>query len=269
MAPVQHKYEFKLIRAKEIYFNRLYQRELDNSLITQIFNNFDYHEVNPVKVSYREGSYYAFDGQHTVTALQRKFGDNYLVPCMVYYDIDVWTEEAILFEKINSKKERRPVKTYDLWKSKNNRGDEMVTTIRKIVERHGFILGNMEGNGRSCKIQALEALETVFKEYGENRLEEVLEIIQKAWHGNPKSVKSTMIRGMAYFIWTYENGYKRNWLIEELCKNDPDAVIEGARKLKDQKIKTKNDIAFKIAQIYNGRRNLPKLSALGLDKILK
>ena len=74
---------------------------------------------------------------------------------------------------------------------------------------------------------------------------------------------------MAYFITTYENEYKRNWLIEELCKNDPDTVIEGARKLKDQKIKAKNYIALKIAQIYNSHRNLPKNSTLGLEKILK
>jgi len=269
---VNHPYEFKLIKAKEITFNKLYQREINKALIKHIFNNFDYHEVNPVKVTYHDGAYFAFDGQHTVVALHQKFGDNYLVPCLVYYDVPTWVEEAILFEKINSKKERRPVSTYALWKSKNNRGDEKIVAIRRVVEKNGFALNTTERTGTNiCKINALDALEAVFDQIGEKKLDECLEILQRAWHGNPKSVQSLWLRGMAAFVELYGGTYQKERLIGQLCHKDPADIKDSAKELKKMEppVRTKNDIAFKVAQLYNAAKGIGENKKLDLSKILK
>ena len=267
----QHPYNFQLIKAKEITYNRLYQREMDKALIKHIFNNFDYHEVNPVKVVYHDGAYYAFDGQHTTISLRQKFGDNYLVPCLVYDDVPTWVEEAILFEKINSKKERRPVSTFALWKSKNNRGEDTVTAIRRIVEKNGFALYGSERETSKREIRALDALEAVMKTYGGEKLDEALEIIQRSWHGNEKSIQSKWIRGMTFFVDMYAGEYKKENLINQLCKFDPDKIRKSADELKNQDppVKTKNDIAFKLAQIYNNYHGSSRLAKLELSKILK
>lgn len=266
---IEHPYEFKLIRAQEITFNRLYQREIDKALIKHIFNNFDYHEVNPVKVTFHDSAYYAFDGQHTVVALQQKFGDNYLVPCLIYYDVPTWVEEAILFEKINSKKERRPVSTYALWKSKNNRGDETIVTIRKIVEKNGFILdGNKKGESVG-RIRAYDALESIFNEYGAENFDETLNILQRSWHGNPNSIQSMWLRGMAAFVDIFNGDYRTERLYLQLSSKDPSKIKTEAKELKNQNVKTKNDIAFKVAQIYNATKGLGEPNKLDLSKVLK
>lgn len=260
---VQHPYSFQLIEAKKITFNKLYQRELDNRLLKRIMDNFDYHEVNPAKVVYRNGEYFAFDGQHTVTALQKKFGSNYLVPCLVYEDVPTWVEEAIMFEKINAKKERRPVSTSALWKSRNNRGEEKVVTIRKIVEKNNFALQTSEKTGkRICQIRALESLDYIFDEYNENVLDISLFVMQSAWHGNPKSVKAKMLKGVAFFINMFGANINYKRLISQLAEVDPDDIIKDASALVKNGIRTKNDIAFKMAQLYNGTGN----REIGKDK---
>ena len=269
METPNHPYEFKLIKAKEITYNKLYQRNLDKAMIKRIFTNFDYHEVNPAKVVYHDGLYFAFDGQHTVVALHEKFGDNYLVPCLVYYDVPTWVEEAILFEKINAKKERRAVSTVDLWKSKNNRGEEKVTSIRRIVEKNGFTIAETSRGNIVGQINALDALGAIFVLLGEELFDETLQIIHKAWHGNPTSLQSPILRGMATFVKLYHDSYKVDRLSAVLSQKDPAKIKSEAQELKSQSIRTRNDIAFRIASIYNSQKYLSEQNRLDISKVLK
>lgn len=227
MGVVSHPYEFKLIKAKEITVDRLYQRKIQKSMVKEIVNNFDYHKVNCVKVVYREGQYFAFDGQQTTTALRSKFGDNYMIPCLVYYDVPTWVDEAILFEGTNDKKERKAVGIRDMWNSRLNRGDESATTIRRIVERNKMQLsiGHNAGTG---VIRALEAIDKAYADLGEVKFEEMIDILYRAWAGTPESLTSPMIRGLAMFVKTYYGEYNKDKLVEKLSKPTAlGAIVSG------------------------------------------
>ena len=56
---------FDLIPIRNLVANQDYQRGLSESHITKTIKDFDVYQINPVKVSRRDGMNYVFDGQHT------------------------------------------------------------------------------------------------------------------------------------------------------------------------------------------------------------
>ena len=60
-------YQEMMINSKMLEVPRgSYQRELNINRVRKIAAKFDPRLVNPPKVSYRNGHYYVFDGQHTI-----------------------------------------------------------------------------------------------------------------------------------------------------------------------------------------------------------
>ena len=49
----------------------LYQRATDIKRVNEIAKNFDERIANEPKVSFRDGKYFVFDGQHTLLARKR------------------------------------------------------------------------------------------------------------------------------------------------------------------------------------------------------
>ena len=76
---------FELIPIKNLVSNQDYQRPLSESHIRNTIEEFDIFQVNPVKVSRRDGVNYVFDGQHTVEIIASESGSRETpVWCMVY-----------------------------------------------------------------------------------------------------------------------------------------------------------------------------------------
>ena len=57
---------FELIPIKELVSSQDYQRTLSIAHIRRAVENFDLYQINPVKVSRRNGINYVFNGQHTI-----------------------------------------------------------------------------------------------------------------------------------------------------------------------------------------------------------
>ena len=57
---------FEKIPIKNLVSNQDYQRNLSQSHIERAADNFDIYQINPVKVSRRDGINYVFNGQHTI-----------------------------------------------------------------------------------------------------------------------------------------------------------------------------------------------------------
>jgi hypothetical protein len=71
MTTKTNKYNYKtiIIPASQLISPReTYQRELFSPSATEIAGKFDERIANEPKVSYRDGKYYVFDGQHTIGA---------------------------------------------------------------------------------------------------------------------------------------------------------------------------------------------------------
>ena len=65
-----------------------YQRELVLEEVIDISNHFNECIANEPKVSFRDGRYFVFDGQHTVAARVHRNGGNPLpILCKVYFGL--------------------------------------------------------------------------------------------------------------------------------------------------------------------------------------
>ena len=90
-------FEFATLSSTMLETDTSYQRRIDDKRVERIVENFDPRLVNPVKVSFRDGHYYVFDGAHTLAALKQvhKF-DNFMVDCMLFQGL-TYEDEAYLF----------------------------------------------------------------------------------------------------------------------------------------------------------------------------
>ena len=77
--------------------NQDYQRMLSETHIKNTLKEFDVYQINPVKVSRRDGVNYVFDGQHTIEIVAAESGSRDTpVWCMIYNELK-YTEEAHIF----------------------------------------------------------------------------------------------------------------------------------------------------------------------------
>ena len=95
--PNGHEFEYKMLRPSQIRADPLYQRDLDTKRVDKIVKEFKGDTFNEPKVSYRDGIYWVFDGQHTIEIVALKSGSRETpVWCMIYDDL-VYTQEADIF----------------------------------------------------------------------------------------------------------------------------------------------------------------------------
>lgn len=88
---------FVYINNKQLRISPEIQRKLDPLRVAEIVANYSARVCNPVKVNYRDGEYYIFDGMHTRAALMvLKGGDDFPVLCRVYSGMTK-EDEARLF----------------------------------------------------------------------------------------------------------------------------------------------------------------------------
>jgi len=88
---------FEQIPIKNLVSNQEYQRNLSIRHIQRTVAHFDLNQVNPVKVSRRNGLNYVINGQHTIEIIRAVSKSNETpVWCMVYDDLD-YTVEADIF----------------------------------------------------------------------------------------------------------------------------------------------------------------------------
>lgn len=74
-----------------------YQRPLQSDEVKEIIAQFSPYLLNEPKVSFRNGKYYVFDGQHTIISLlEMNEGKHIAIRCKVYYGMTE-QEEAKLF----------------------------------------------------------------------------------------------------------------------------------------------------------------------------
>ena len=104
---------FEQIPIKNLVSNQEYQRNLSINHVKKAASNFDLYQINPVKVSRRNGINYVFNGQHTIeiVALVSESRET-PVWCMVYDDLE-YTHEADIFA--NQMKYVKPLMPYEIF----------------------------------------------------------------------------------------------------------------------------------------------------------
>ena len=67
------KVHFEQIPIRNLVSNQEYQRNLSQHHVQRAAANFDLYQINPVKVSRRNGINYVFNGQHTIEIVAPRF----------------------------------------------------------------------------------------------------------------------------------------------------------------------------------------------------
>ena len=112
---------YELIPIKNLVSDQLYQRSLSLSHIAKAVEHFDLYQINPVKVSRREGSNYVFNGQHTIEIVAAKSGSRDTpVWCMIYDDLN-YEQEADIFA--NQMKFVKPLLPYEVFNANLEAGN--------------------------------------------------------------------------------------------------------------------------------------------------
>ena len=128
------KVHFELIPIKNLVSNQDYQRNLSQQHILQAAEHFNLNQINPVKVSRRDGVNYVFNGQHTIEIVALVSGSRDTpVWCMIYDDLD-YQNEADIFA--NQMKYVKPLKPFEVFVANIEAGNPEQLMIRDLVESY-------------------------------------------------------------------------------------------------------------------------------------
>lgn len=186
---------FEQIPIKNLVSNQEYQRTLSQTHIARAAANFDLYQINPVKVSRREGINYVFNGQHTVEIVATVSGSRDTpVWCMIYDDL-VYEHEADIFA--NQMKFVKRLQPYEIFKANVEAGNDVQLIIQGVVEAYGLKVGSKRTPGVIC---AVTTLENIYLTHGYHVLNRVMRLIVGTWEGDINSFSSNMLNAVARLV---------------------------------------------------------------------
>ncbi len=202
---------FEQIPIKDLVSNQDYQRNLSLGHINRAAKNFDLYQINPVKVSRRDGVNYVFNGQHTIEIVALVSGSRETpVWCMIYDDLS-YTAEANIFA--NQQKFVKPLQPYEVFNANVEAGNDTQLIIKSLVESYGLTIGNKKGPGIIC---AVSTLENIYTNYGMQTLNRTLRLIIGAWEGDLHSFSANILNAVAKLVSIFGDGLNDDIFKEKL-----------------------------------------------------
>lgn len=226
-----------------------YQRELDPDRVQRIIKSFDERIANEPKVSYRDGHYYVFDGQHTIAARKVMNGNKDLnVRCKVYLGMNE-KEEALLFAQQTgaSAKLSAGIRIRALIFG----GDPVAIQFQRATQAVGLRLDYEQDKGLK-RLPCIGTAFKVFQKLGTDRYMEMLQIILTAWNGAPDSFRRENVQGISYFIDLYHDEYDPKRLVRKLKRCDPLHIYREG-KATGLNFAGHKKYLYQVFLIYNGK----------------
>ena len=239
---------FELIPIRDLVSNQEYQRNLSWGHVKKAVDNFDLNQINPIKVSRRNGTNYVFNGQHTAEIVAAVSGSRDTpVWCMIYDELD-YEQEADIFA--NQMKNVKPLSPYDVFNGHCQAGNDKELLIKGLVESFNLQVSSKTGPGLIC---AVGALESIFDKYGYDMLEKVLGLIIMTWEGEQKSFSANIMNGMDRFLYSYQDKVSETVFKEKL------GIISIKELTKTAKERKAGSLGFAEAMLiyYNKRLKCP------------
>ena len=215
---------FELIPIRNLVSNQEYQRPLSEGHIRSAVSEFDVYQINPVKVSRRDGINYVFDGQHTIEIIASESGSRDTpVWCMIYDELE-YREEAHIFAE--QQKHVKSLVPYETFKAHIETGDEKQMMIDTIVRSYGLKISGASNINCIC---AVSTLETIYNKFGTNVLDSTLRLAVTTWEGEKNSLSGSMLMGIARIIVAYGDSLKEDIFKEHLGKVSVKSIIRTAK----------------------------------------
>ena len=218
------KVYFDQIRIKDLVSNQDYQRNISISNVKRAADNFDLYQINPVKVSRRDGINYVFNGQHTIEIVALVSGSRETpVWCMIYDDLE-YTQEADIFA--NQLKYTKALTPYEIFNANIEAGNDTQLMIRDLVQSFGLKIAHTKTPGAIC---AISTLESILSKYGFHVLNRTLTLCCGTWEGDYNSFSGNILMGIARLIVAYEDTLKDEIFKEKLGCVSTRELIRSAK----------------------------------------
>ena len=250
---------FEQIPIKNLVSNQDYQRNLSKKHIEKAAENFDLYQINPVKVSRRDGINYVFNGQHTIEIVALVSGSRDTpVWCMIYDDL-CYEHEADIFA--NQQKYIKPLMPYEIFTANLEAGNENELMIRDLVESYGLTIGSTKAPGVIC---AVSTLEQIYQKYGYHTLSRVLRLCVGTWEGDRNSFTANILNAVAKLISVFGDQ-----LSDEIFKEKVGA-ISVKQLVRIAKDRHAGSMGYAEAMLieYNGKKKNPS-QRLSINKLHK
>lgn len=243
-------YKYGMLNTKQLKCDPEYQRGLDANRVKQIAEHFNPLKVNPIKVSHRDGAYWIFDGQHTTSALVTRNGNqDLMVECKIYEGLSQ-QDEAELFARQNEYEKK--ICGNEQMKALYTSGDIEIIDLKKTIESCGFVF-DFSLTKTTNKIACCSQMYKIFTKTREQDFRNFMEIIKRAWHGDPDSLRKEIIGGVWLFYITYKKDISMEKAITKFSKVSPVKIFSDGKLYKD--FKGEKKYAYVLASIYNKKES--------------
>lgn len=236
---------FEKIPIRNLVSNQEYQRNLSMVHVEKAVDNFDIFQINPVKVSRRDGINYVFNGQHTIEIVAAVSGSRDTpVWCMVY-DALTYAHEADIFA--NQMKFVKPLKPYEVFMANIEAKNPTQLLIQDLVHSYGLEIGNKRAPNVICAVSSLEAIN---RDYGINTLSRVLRLVIGAWEGDMNSFSANILNAVAKLVVVYKDHLNEDVFAEKVGALSIKALTRIAKE------RRAGSMGFAEAMIieYNGKK---------------
>ena len=92
-------------------------------------------------------------------------------------------------------------------------GNEQQMTIKSLVESYGLVITSSKLPGAIC---AISALEFIYEKYGFHTLNRTLRLCVGTWEGDPNSLTSNMLKGIARLVIAYGDSMRDDLFKEKV-----------------------------------------------------
>ena len=217
------KVHFEQIPIKNLVSNQEYQRNISIKHVQRAAAHFDPYQINPVKVSRRDGVNYVFNGQHTIEIVALVSNSRETpVWCMIYDDLE-YEHEADIFA--NQQKYVKPLLPYEIFMANIEAESDKQLIIRDLVESYGLKISSKSAPGHIC---AVATLESIYDRYGYHVLDRVLRLMVGTWEGVTQSLSANMLNGLARLVYAYGDSLKEDMFKDKLSRVSIKELVRAA-----------------------------------------
>lgn len=259
------KRKYKVVDIELLHSGLAYQRPIDNSFVEDKVKNFNENDVDPPKVSYRDGKYNVVDGQHTITICKSVGWKK--IRCEIREGLTV-AEENEWFVITNTK--HRPQSKNRILNGRYYSGsDEKLNTLITCLSAVGYKLRTPDIQDTFGLISASDTIENIFSELGKETFLDFITLHSAIWNGDKLSLQASFLKGFAKFYMTYFEQIDTKRCITIFSKsNSKQKSPSDIKKEADDDRYTK-DVGIRYAKVFTKyyNSNLSKERKLKMSKL--
>jgi len=242
------KIHYERIPIRNLVSNQDYQRGLSEIHVKRAVENFDPYQINPVKVSRRDGVNYVFNGQHTIEIVAKKTQSrDTTVWCMVFEDLE-YGHEADIFA--NQQKYVKPLTPYEIFVANIEAQNEEQLIIKDLVESYNLFITSKKTPGGIC---AISTLEYIYNKFGYHILDATLRLCIATWEGDVNSLTANILKGIAKLIVAYQDELDEIQFKEKLGRCSIREIVRSASERSNGSL----GYAEAMLSFYNKRMRAP------------